>query len=142
MELSLLVIFICLLIGVVFTLVGIRMISKHRKTINRGLKTRATVIDILEEKTSDGITYRPVLKFRDKNGLERELALGWSTGFKPKKKPPYEQTVYYLKQKDKEHLVLANNKLIPIVSYSLMVLGVVFLLLFTLIVTEQITFRI
>ncbi|MAD97234.1 MAG: hypothetical protein CMB99_07915 [Flavobacteriaceae bacterium] len=117
------------ILGIAFFLVGLFMTMRDRRIKLDGKKTLAKVIDLKEENSSDGVTYRMVLKFStSKGGITQEM--DYSSGFKPKKEIPFDEQIYYLEKDGKYKIVLSNNKFKSIFNYGFTAVGVILLSLF------------
>ena len=68
-------VFVFLTVGSGFLFAGFYMRNSNRRIQTNGVKTKAKIIDFVEEhsKDSDGYSqsyYFPIVKFTDKNGIE------------------------------------------------------------------------
>ncbi len=117
------------ILGIAFFLVGLFMTRRDRKIKLDGKKTMAKVIDLKEENSSDGVTYRMILQFSTAKG-EITQELDYSSGIKPKKEIPFDEEIYYLEEDGKYKMVLSNNKFKLIFNYGFTAVGVILLGLF------------
>jgi hypothetical protein len=60
--------FIFLIVGVVFLIIGLKMYSRQQNFAKTGIAVSATVVNIVSHKSSDSITYRPEVEFQTKTG--------------------------------------------------------------------------
>ena len=116
-------------LGIAFFLLGLFMLRRDRRIKLDGKKTLAKVINLKEENSSDGVTYRMILQFSTSKG-EITQELDYSSGFKPKKEVPFNEEIYYLEEDGKYKIVLSNNKFKLIFNYGFTVVGVLLLSVF------------
>lgn len=109
-----------------------------KKVRNQGRKTRATIVEILQEQTRDGKTYRLVLEFNNSEGAKVRQKLNTSSGLKPKKELPYPVDIYYLKENEKYHIIMDKDKLTPLLSIIFITVGLSCLVILILEFTNQI----
>ena len=67
------------LIGSILSFFAYRNYNLSRKLINKGTRTQATVIDIIEVKGDDGYTYKPVFQYTDKKQSEITFESSYSS---------------------------------------------------------------
>lgn len=96
-------------VGITFLGTGLYMMFNDRKIKQQGRKTLATVIDVNEISTNDGVTYEKVIEFQGSQGERVVQTLDYSTSIKPKRVLPYKIPIYYLQQNHRYKIVLAKN---------------------------------
>ncbi len=62
-----------LLISIVLIYFSYRHYYSTKELINQGIKTTATVIDLIQIRGDDGYTYKPVFKYTNRAGAEIEF---------------------------------------------------------------------
>ena len=110
--------------AVMLAVVGIRMIYRDRMVKQNGRKTMATVIEVKEEKTRDGMTYKPVFEFQDARGKKIVQELDYASGIKPKQNPPYKTPIYYLTKNGKTTIVMGDRNIKLIMGYCFVGIGI------------------
>ena len=102
---------IFLIVGCGFLYVGFYVRNSNRRIQTSGIKTRAKIIDFIEERSKDAdgdshIYHFPIVRFTDKNGTETTQKLDSSAN--PKR---INQTIdiIYLK-KDNEYEIIINSE--------------------------------
>lgn len=60
--------FIFLIVGVVFLIIGLKMYSRQQNFAKTGVAVSATVVNIVSQKSSDSVTYKPEVEFQTKSG--------------------------------------------------------------------------
>ncbi|MFI1742967.1 hypothetical protein [Thalassobellus sediminis] len=99
-----------LIVGGGFLYAGFYIRNSNRRIQTNGIKTKAKIIDFVEEESEDADGYSttyhfPIVRFTDKNGIETTQKLNSSAN--PKKiNQPIE--IIYLK-KDKEYEIMINS---------------------------------
>ncbi len=69
-------------VGLVFAVIGFGMIISGQMFASRAQQTTGTVIENLRSTDSDGVSYRPLVEFRDRAGVRREFASTISTSWR------------------------------------------------------------
>jgi len=110
--------------GAIFAVAGFVIFKKDRKIRAEGTKTLGTVVDVQEEYSSDGTSYRLTVEFKDRNGKLIRQALDYTTGFKPKQSIPYKTPIYYLQDKNQTKIALANSKAMLFMGIAFLVIGI------------------
>ncbi|MCH2218029.1 MAG: hypothetical protein MK076_08155 [Flavobacteriales bacterium] len=104
------------------------MIRKTRHIKRKGIKTLATVIKIKElHSRDDGVTYKQVLEFKNVNGETVVEELDFASSIKPKKTPPFTTPIFYLNEKNKTKIILANHQIESVLGYTFLLLGMIIL---------------
>lgn len=103
--------FVFLTVGSGFLFVGFYMRNSNRRIQANGIKTKAKIIDFVEEhsKDSDGYSqsyHFPIVKFTDKNGIETTQKLDSSANPKRINQPI---DIIYLK-KENEYEIMINSE--------------------------------
>lgn len=115
------------LFGLLLATVGFYMLYKDRKIKQNGTKTLATVIELKELKSKDGVSYKQVVEFQNSKGEKIVQELDFSSSIKPKEDVPFKTPIYYQTKNNKTQIVLANNNIKSIVSYSFLAIGIIIL---------------
>lgn len=68
-------------IGAIFAVIGFGMIINDMMFESRAERAGGTVIRNIRSSDSDGVSYRPVVEFRDATGMRREFASSMSTSW-------------------------------------------------------------
>lgn len=100
-----------LIVGGGFLYAGFYVRNSNRRIQTSGIKTKAKIIDFIEERSKDAdgdshIYHFPVVRFTDKNGIETTQKLDSSANPKRINEPI---DIIYLK-KDKEYEIMINNE--------------------------------
>lgn len=100
-----------LIVGGAFLYAGFYVWNSNRRIQTCGIKTKAKIIDFIEErsKDADGDSYTyhfPVVRFTDKNGIETTQKLDSSANPKQINEPI---DIIYLK-KDNEYEIMINSE--------------------------------
>lgn len=138
MESSTFVIIVLSVLGISFSIAGFFMLKNYRKIRDEGRKTKAKVIDILEEYSNDGKTYRLVVEFKTYNGKLITQELDFSSGFKPKKQPPYPYEIYYLEENGKIKILPAKSNFHFVLCFLFILVGLSCLGILSMIFTGHI----
>ncbi|WP_349352926.1 DUF3592 domain-containing protein [Flagellimonas sp. MMG031] len=102
--------FVFLTVGGGFLYAGFYLRNSNRRIQTSGIKTKAKIIDFVEERNKDAdgfskVYHFPIVRFTDKNGIETTQKLDSSTN--PKRiNQPIE--IIYLK-KDNEYEIMINS---------------------------------
>ena len=113
--------------GLLLAGVGLYMIRKTRHIKRKGIKTLATVIKIKELQSRDGVTYKQVVEFKNMKGETVIEELDFSSSIKPKKTPPFTTPIFYLNEKNKTKIILANHQIESVLGYTFLLLGMIIL---------------
>ena len=102
---------IFLIVGGGFLYAGFYVRNSNRRIQTSGIKTKAKIIDFVEERSRDTdgdshIYHFPVVRFTDKNGIETTQKLDSSANPKRINEPI---DIIYLK-KDNEYEIMINNE--------------------------------
>ena len=100
-----------LIIGGGFLYAGFYVWNSNRRIQRSGIKTKGKIIDFIEERNKDAdgnshIYHFPVVRFRDKNGIETTQKLDSSANPKRINEPI---DIIYLK-KDNEYEIMINSE--------------------------------
>ncbi|WMI64796.1 DUF3592 domain-containing protein [Aestuariibaculum sp. YM273] len=100
-----------LIVGGGFLYAGFYVRNSNRRIQTSGIKTRAKIIDFIEERSKDAdgdsqIYHFPVVRFTDKNGIETTQKLDSSANPKRINQPI---DIIYLK-KDNEYEIIINSE--------------------------------
>lgn len=100
-----------LIVGGGFLYAGFYVRNSNRRIQTNGIKTKAKIIDFIEERNKDAdgdshIYHFPVVRFRDKNGIETTQKLDSSANPKRINEPI---DIIYLK-KDNEYEIMINSE--------------------------------
>lgn len=68
-------------LGSIFALIGFGMIANDLMFASSAEETTGTVIRNITQSDSDGVSYKPVVEFRDSSGTRREFASSMSTSW-------------------------------------------------------------
>ena len=113
--------------GLLLAVIGFYMLYKDRRIKQNGTKTLATVIELKELKSRDGVSYKQVVEFQNSKGEKIVQELDFSSSIKPKEEVPFKTPIYYQIKNGKTKIVLANNNIKLIVSYGFLAIGIVIL---------------
>lgn len=69
-------------IGLIFAVIGFGMIISGQMFASRAVETTGTVTEVLRSTDDDGVSYRPLVQFRDRAGVRREFASSVSTSWR------------------------------------------------------------
>ena len=123
MEVSIIATVILSALGIVFSVAGFYILRNFKHIRNHGKRTKAKVVDILEEHSNDGKSFRLVVEFTSINGEIIKQELNYSTGFKPKKALPYPLEIFYLEENESIKILPANSSFQFILSILFMLVG-------------------
>lgn len=137
MEASIFAIIVLSLVGVAFSVGGFFMYKNDRKIRTEGRKTKAKVVDILEEYSQDGKSYRLVVEFTNYRGKIVKQKLNYASGFKPKQSVPYPMDIFYLESGDQIKILPVNSKFLFALSFIFFSVG---LLCLAIVVSEFLGF--
>lgn len=73
--------FIFLVVGVIFLVIGLKLYSHQQNFAKTGIATEATVINVISHRSSDSVTYRPEVEFKTEAG--ETIQVIHSTGSNP-----------------------------------------------------------
>ena len=92
--------FIC---GIGFLFAGFYMRNTNRRIETNGIKTKAKIIDFVEDRVNDSLYHFPVVRFTDKNGIATTQKLNSSAN--PKKINQFIDIIYLKKGNDYEIMI-------------------------------------
>lgn len=125
MDTSTIATIIFLLTGISFLIFGSLLYRNFKKIKDEGKKTRAKVVDLIEEKTNNGKTYRQIVEFTTTRGKSVTQQLDYSSSFKPKQQIPFPMDIFYLEENGKIKIMPANSKLPFIMSFIFIAIGII-----------------
>ena len=87
--------FVLIIVGVVFLIIGLSMYRHQQKFAKNGIATEATVINMVSQRSTDSVTYKPEVEFQTENG--ETIQVIHTTGSNP---PRYKKgeviNIYYM----------------------------------------------
>jgi hypothetical protein len=76
-------ILVCLLLGIVFLLIGISVLSRNNKIINNGVSVEAQVVNVNVNRMNKKTYYEPEIRFATVNGETVNAKLNETSGSSP-----------------------------------------------------------
>jgi hypothetical protein len=74
-----------LMVGIVLVYFAVKQYNKTSDLLTHGIKTKATVIDLIKIHSDDGYTYKPVFEYFDETDKRREFKSSISSSPAPYK---------------------------------------------------------
>lgn len=122
------------LIGILFSSIGIYLISRKNKFIKKGVKCKAKVVKYKKEKSVNrkdrtiDTYYYPILEFKNKNGEVIRKTHDSGTSTKPTESNK-EIDIFYLIDDENEYEILIDKILwTVIIPYSMLIIGFLFII--------------
>lgn len=102
--------FLALAIGVVFIIIGSKMLSNSAEFKETGIPVTATVTNVIAHKSSDSTTFRPELQFQTNDG--KTIQVVHSTGSNPPRYKVGDKVEIYYSPELPEHIMIESESLI------------------------------
>jgi hypothetical protein len=125
---------VLLLIGILFSIIGVYLVRRKNKFVKKGRKSKARVVKYIKEKTTNrndntiDTYYYPVLEFKNEDGQVIRKTHDSGTSNKPKDSNKHID-IFYLRNNQNEYEILIDKAFWTIIfPYSILIIGLLFII--------------